>query len=248
MSLKPKEHGAYAIVVIPMLTALAASNVSLVGIAVIVAALAGFFAHEPLLVALGHRGGRVQREAPNARLRTTYLLMLSFAAGAMSMWCGTADVRASLVGCFLFAIASFALAISRQHRTLGGQLFGVVALSVPSVPILLAGGMSVQQSLVVWGVWLLGFVSTTLAVRGVIAAQKKQPRALLFSGVGLSSLAIAGAVWGGIWLPLATLPMVAASWLLMMWPPPARYLKRVGWTLVAATLATAALIAIGFYV
>ncbi len=245
VSLKPKEHGAYAIVMIPILTALVTSDASIVGAAVVVASIAGFCAHEPLLVALGHRGRRVRRDAPVARSRATGLLLLSVLAGTTAMWFGTPGVRISLVGCLLLAIASLTLAVARQHRTLGGQLFGVAGLSVPCVPILIAGGLSVPQTLLVWSVWLLGFVSTTLAVRGVIAAQKRQPRALHWSGLGLTTVAIAGAVWAGIWLPLASLPMIAASWLLMLWPPPAKYLKRVGWTLVVGTITTAAIVAIG---
>ena len=245
ISLKPKEHGAYAIVTIPMLTALITSGISLVGVAVVVTSLAGFFAHEPLLVTLGHRGGRVRRDAPGARPRAIGLLLLSVLAGTTAMWLGTPVVRITLVGCLLLAIASLTLAVARQHRTLGGQLFGVAGLSVPCVPILIAGGLSAQQSVLVWAVWLLGFVSTTLAVRGVIAAQKRQPRTLHWTGLGLTTVAIAGPAWAGIWLPLATLPMIAASWLLMAWPPPAKYLKRVGWTLVAGTIVTATIIVIG---
>ncbi len=248
VSLKPKEHGAYAIVMIPMLTALVTSGVSIVGVAVVVASLAGFFAHEPFLIALGHRGGRVRRDAPDARSRATRLLLLSVLAGSTAMWFGTPGVRIALVGCLLLAIASLTLAVARRHRTLGGQLFGVAGLSAPCVPILIAGGLPVQQALLVWSVWLLGFVSTTLAVRGVIAAQKRQPRTLHWSGLGLTTVAIVGAAWIGIWLPLATLPMIAASWGLMAWPPPAKYLKRVGWTLVAGTIATAAIVVIGLKV
>lgn len=245
VSLKPKEHGAYAIVTIPMLTALVTSGASIVSVAVVVASLSGFFAHEPLLVALGHRGRRVRRDAPVARSRATGLLLLSVLAGTTAMWFGTPGVRITLVGCLLLAIASLTLAVARQHRTLGGQLFGVAGLSVPCVPILMTGGLSWQQTLLVWSVWLLGFVSTTLAVRGVIAAQKRQPRTLHWSGLGFATVAIAGSASAGIWLPLATLPMIAASWFLMVWPPPAKYLKRVGWTLVVGTIATAAIVLTG---
>jgi hypothetical protein len=248
VSLNPKEHGAYAIVMIPLLTALLSSDPSVVGVAVVVASLCGFFAHEPLLIALGHRGGRVQRDAPHARSQATWLLVLSVLAGATAMWFGTSSVRGALVGCLFLALASLTLAVARQHRTLGGQLFGVASLSAPCVPILMAGGLSVPQTLLVWSVWLAGFVSTTLAVRGVIAAQKRHSRTLHWSGLGLATVAITGAAWAGVWLPLATLPMIAASWLLMMWPPPAKYLKRVGWTLVIGTIATAAIVAIGLHI
>ena len=67
VDLKPKEHGAYAILIIPIATSLAISGVSVTGGAVAIASLAGFFAHEPLLVVLGRRGLRAKRDAPQAR-------------------------------------------------------------------------------------------------------------------------------------------------------------------------------------
>src|SRR5690606_3444286 len=125
VSLKPKEHGAYAIVIIPMLTALLTRDAGIVGVAVVVASLAGFFAHEPLLVALGHRGQRIRRDAPEARARAMGLLSLSVFAGATAMGFGTPTVRLTLAGCLGFAILCLMLAAARQHRTLGGQLMGV---------------------------------------------------------------------------------------------------------------------------
>ena len=245
VSLKPKEHGAYAIVMIPMLTAVVTQGVGVVGAAVVVATLAGFFAHEPLLVALGHRGRRVRRDAPEARTRALGWLSLSVVAGTLAMGFGSPTVRLSLAGCLGFAILCLTLAAARLHRTLGGQLMGVAGLSVPCVPILIAGGMSVPHAAVVWLVWLIGFMSITLAVRGVIAAQKRQPRTLHWWGLGLATMAIVGAAMSGIWLPLAALPMVAASGWLMVSPPPAKYLKRIGWTLIGVTIATAAFVACG---
>jgi len=41
-------------------------------------------------------------------------------------------------------------------------------------------------------------------------------------------------------LPIATLPMLVMSWYLTLDPPPAKQLKRVGWTLVVGTIASAA--------
>ena len=40
--------------------------------------------------------------------------------------------------------------------------------------------------------------------------------------------------------------MILASWCLLVWPPPAKHLKSVGWALVAATTATGLLIVQAF--
>jgi len=46
---------------------------------------------------------------------------------------------------------------------------------------------------------------------------------------------------------LASLPMLCASWYLLLAPPPAKQLRRIGWTLVAVTVATAiCMLAINF--
>ncbi|WP_413431992.1 YwiC-like family protein [Crateriforma spongiae] len=239
VSLKPKEHGAYAIVMIPLFSALLSVGPSWVGVAIVVASLAGFFAHEPILVAMGHRGGRVQRGAPWARALALGLLGLAVAAGAFALWSADLPTRIALLACLALSTLCFAIAIVRLHRTLGGQLLGVAGLSLPCMPILLDGGLDRSNSLLVWLVWLLGFASTTLAVRAVIAIQKRQTTVASWIGLEFTTAATIGLVVNQVWLPLAAVPMIAGGWGLMFWPPPAKHLRRVGWTLVAATMLTA---------
>ncbi|MCA9137296.1 MAG: YwiC-like family protein, partial [Planctomycetales bacterium] len=93
--LKPKEHGAYAILGIPICTALIMTGPTVVGSAVAVASIAGFLAHEPLLVAIGHRGKRAQRTTPNARKRMVVLLALAFACGLIAIAAGSIAARYS---------------------------------------------------------------------------------------------------------------------------------------------------------
>ncbi len=240
--LSPKEHGAYAILMVPVFSSLAISGCNTVALGVAVASIAGFFAHEPLLVTLGHRGARAKRLAPQAKPRSIKLIAVAGIAGALAMAGGDDATRAALIGCLLAAAVSFALAVAGKHKTLGGQLFGVIGLSAPSVAIVSSSGLSVSHALVIWSVWLVGFTSTTLAVRGVIAAQKRRPRLLYWSALSVTTpVTFAGPVLGNP-LTLAALPMVVGAWGLMFFPPPAKYLKRVGWTLVAVTLATALIV------
>ena len=173
-SLKPKEHGAYAILAIPLLTAIAASGVTAVGFATAVAAVAGFIAHEPLLVMVGHRGQRAQRGTPGARWRLIVLLGIVAIAGGCAVIQGTRESRWVLLSCGCLAISSFAIAVVGKHRTLAGQLWGVAGLSSPCVPVLVSGDYPIQLAIQVWLAWVLGFASTTLAVHGVIAKQKRR--------------------------------------------------------------------------
>lgn len=237
--LKPKEHGAYAILGIPIVTALVVARPTLAGVCVALAAFAGFLAHEPLLVSLGHRGTRARRTTPAATRRLIVLLGITIVCGCVAMVVGSTAVRYSLLGCGVLAVASFALAIAGKHKTLGGQLWGVIGLSVPFVPIMLAGGMTTHQTIEAWTTWLIGFAATTMAVRGVIAAQKRHSRTIHWSAITVLTLLVAAATYAAFALPIVTLPMLAMSWYLMFDPPHAKQLKRVGWTLVVGTVASA---------
>lgn len=238
-NLKPKEHGAYAILGIPIATSLIIGGPTLVGVCVAVAAFAGFFAHEPLLITLGHRGSRAQRETPAARKWLFLLLALTVICGCVALAAGSFAVRCSLLMCGLLAASSFALAIAGKHKTMIGQLWGVVGLSVPCVPILLAGEFATQVTLEAWGTWLIGFAATTMAVRGVIAAQKRKSRTVHWFAVTALTSLISGLAACEMTLPLASLPMLFMSWYLMFDPPHATQLKRIGWTLVGGTVASA---------
>jgi YwiC-like protein len=238
-NLRPKEHGAYAILAIPIVTAISITGPTWVGLCVAIASITGFLAHEPLLVALGHRGARAQRTTPAAQQRLGVLLTVTVVCGVIAIVAGTMSVRYSLLACGALAITSFALAIAGRHRTLGGQLWGIVGLSVPSVPIMLAGDVPALLTIEAWGTWLIGFGATTMAVRGVIAVQKRQSRALHWGVIGGLSVAVAVLTLAGFKLPIVTLPMISMSLYLLYAPPHAKHLKRVGWTLVVGTVASA---------
>lgn len=244
--LHPKEHGAYAILAIPIVTALIIAGPNLIGVCIALAAVTGFLAHEPLLVAWGHRGCRAQGNTPAAKTRLLTFLSITSLTGCTAFFAGTASVRWSLVACIVLASTSFALAVAGRHRTLTGQLWGVAGLSLPCVPILIAGGLNTTDALAVWTIWLVGFSASTLAVRSVIAAQKRQSRTQHSLVLATLSLLVAlNCFLSEYWL-LASLPMMALSWYLLIAPPPAKHLRRVGWTLVAGTVVSA-LIVVGLF-
>lgn len=237
--LKPKEHGAYAILGIPLATALLIAGPTLIGVCVAIAATAGFVAHEPLLVAWGLRGTRAQRNTPAAKQRLAWLLGVSAICGSVALVLGSTAVRVSLLGCLVLAVVGFALALAGKHRSLPGQLWGVVGLSATCLPILFAGGMPLVQVVDIWLVWLLGFSATTLAVRGVIAAQKRKPRSIYLAVFGLLTVVLLGLAVSSHPRVLVAMPMWTMSVYVLAWPPPAKYLWRVGWSSLGCTLATA---------
>lgn len=235
-AMEPKEHGAYAILGIPIVTSLIIAGASVSGVCIAIAAIAGFLAHEPLLIVWGLRGQRAKRSTPAARKRLLLLLLLTLAGGTTALILGSPAVRWALLACALLATTGFALAIAGKHRTLGGQLWGIVGLSVTCLPILLAGGLAVSTSLEIWTAWIIGFTATTLAVRSVIAAQKRKPRSIHWVGIGALSLVVAALTVSPYSLAIVTLPMLVMSWYLLIAPPSAKHLKRVGWSLVVCTV------------
>ncbi len=240
--LHPKEHGAYAILTIPILTALVVTGPTLAGVCIAVAAVTGFLAHEPLLVAWGHRGHRAQACTPGAKPRLLILGSIVIVTGSAAFLAGSPSTRWTLLACLALASTSFVVAVVGRHRTLGGQLWGVSGLSLPCVPILLAGGFTMEIAVATWAIWLIGFWATTLAVRSVIAAQKRQPRTIHISILALLTLLVVASGFLPAIQLLSSLPMIALSWYLLITPPPAKQLRRVGWTLVAGTIFTALLL------
>jgi choline-glycine betaine transporter len=93
-SLLPREHGAYAQVIFPLLTALALGGITVSALLLVIATVTVFLAHEPVLVLLGNRGGRAKREtsAPAGR-RLAWLVVVGLAAGLVGLWLAPSAAR-----------------------------------------------------------------------------------------------------------------------------------------------------------
>lgn len=244
-SLMPREHGAYGQLALPLLSALALAAPSWASLALTVGFLAAFLAHEPLLVALGQRGGRARREhgarAVRRGIALTALAALGVGLGALL---GGSDVRAALVlpGVLALALAPFVLA--RRERSLAGEVLAAAALSATALPVARAGGAPLAAALVLVAVWSVGYAEATVVIRGVIAASRGDasarlplraalPAATLLAGVALWPLGpFARALCLGV-APLGALALVLA-----LFPPPARRIRAVGWGTVAASVVT----------
>ena len=80
-SLWPKEHGAYAQLLAPLALALVHGPITPASVALAIASVLAFVAHEPLLVVLGLRGTRAAREeGPRARRH-----LLALGGGALAL-------------------------------------------------------------------------------------------------------------------------------------------------------------------
>src|SRR5512139_2368612 len=117
-SLLPREHGVYAEVLFPIVTALIIGPASPGGVCFAIAIIAAFLVHEPVLVLLGRRGGRIKRElgAP-ARQRLVLLASIAAASGVIGLWNATTPVRIAFIVLVPVAVPLAFMVATKQEKT-----------------------------------------------------------------------------------------------------------------------------------
>lgn len=252
-SLLPREHGAYGQLLLPLATALASGRPGAAAWLLAFAVAAAFLAHEPLLVVLGRRGERARAgHGARARRRLGLLASVTVVAGVSALasaGAGTGAGPGTLLPLGLGAALPLGLGalllafIDRgQERTTAGETLAAATLAAAGVPVALAGGVPPPQALGAWLAWALAFAATTAAVRAVIAVHKGRAVLVETHLLLAASAAWAAAVAFGLSSVAAALPLLSAGWLLRLRPPDPHHLNRVGWSLLAASLATAGLL------
>jgi hypothetical protein len=237
-SLWPREHGAYAELGLPVAFALISGRPTWRAFALAFAAMTAFLATEPLLVALGRRGQR-HRGDRRALLWASALIVLAVSLAGAAMDATLA--RASAIPVALCAVGAV-LIVLRRDRTLPGETLLSTALASAAIPVAVASSIDLRDAISTTFVWGTGFVAATIAVRGVIASVKhKTPPSRTTAAVACVPLLAAGlAAMGALrwWTVLAATPLVLVATVIAIRPPAPRALRSVGWTLVAATVAT----------
>ena len=243
----PREHGAYGQLLLPLATALAISGVHVSAILTAIAALAAFVAHEPLIVLLGGRGVRAQREQ-----RRTAISWLAASSGIAIVAGLGAVVSAPPDKRWLFAwplaaaaVLAVLLANGREKSTLG-EIVSAIAFASVTIPISMATVSSPLRGFIVAFTFASLFIVSTLGVRVVVLTTRgggdphavrltrwQLAAALAVIGVGLF-LAVLSDVSAGV-AALAILPGVTVAIALALRPPPARRLRTVGWTLLSTS-------------
>jgi hypothetical protein len=258
MPLFPKEHGAYGQMAFPLLTSLLTSLI-VTGITVgsllfVLAVIAGFIAHEPLLVVLGLRGPRAKREDGRTAMWWLALLVIVLAAaGLVSFRWMPAGHRWTVALPLVPSLYLFWAAISGHGKSTTAEVAVAIAFSLTAVPLCLFGGPSVATGVIIAIAFAANFVLATLAVRAVIVKVRGggDPRqaalirrsVFVLSGVIAAALGVVAAVRALPAVPLiSVVPGIAvALWIASNPPPPSR-LRAVGWTLVTTSAVTAALL------
>ncbi len=241
-SLAPKEHGAYGQLGVPLVAALASGRPGIASVLFTLASALAFAAHEPLLVALGHRGERLRaRDGSRARRRVWLLALGALSTGAAGI--ALLPVAAppwALLPPFS-AVALLPWVMAGREKTLAAELLAATALASAGVPVAVGGGVAFRVALACWIAWSLAFGAAIVAVRAVspryrASSRRWTPAALLAFGaaIALGSVGFDPVVAAG-------LPLLGLGAAVFVLDPPARALKRVGWGLVAASVASAAL-------
>lgn len=251
-SLLPREHGAYAELGLPLLSALSIGRPIAPMFLLAAAAVAGFFAYEPLLVLLGQRGARARKEdGARARHRLALLAGLAGVLGAGALALAPPAARWALAVPALPLLLMAVLMAKGRATGPAGALVAAAALASVSVPVAAFGGAGRRTALLLGIVWVVGLASYTLAVRAVLDQGRRRPSP---PGRTLSMVLILGA-WAGVaaagwtgWLPwiapIVLAPLAAGSFVtLIVFPRPQR-VAILGWAAVAGSVLTAVLLVV----
>ncbi|MFO0761945.1 MAG: YwiC-like family protein [Byssovorax sp.] len=252
-SLAPREHGAYGQLGLPLVTALCMGRPGASAVLLAVASLAGFLAHEPLLLVTGQRGSRAAREVgARAYRRLAWLGAIMAIAGGLGFLLAPPAARLAVILPLGLAALLTPFILRKQEKTAAGELIAAAALSSAAVPIAFAAEVPAALVWSAWLSWCLVLGASTLAVRSVIA----HARAPLALGrrlvLPILALVAGAAVAASGWLTppaaLGALPMLGLALGLAAQPPSPRSLKKVGWGLVASSVLLGAALVVGAHV
>jgi len=221
------------------------------------AVVGGFFAHEPLLILLGMRGARVQREhRTRAGAWLAALVISAGSAAALAVcWLPASSLGALLVP----AIPAIPLAIAivaGKEKTWPAEICASLAFSGAAFPVAVAAGATIATAATIATVFALNFVLATLGVRAVILGARGggDPAAVQYTRRAVMALACVIPVALAIgfargflpWTaPVAAVPGITTALWLAATLPPASRLRRLGWALLGTSALTAGILIVG---
>ena len=236
----------------PLVSGLALGGPSWAGVAFAVLPVAGFLAHESILIVMGARGERI-RSTQDAHARRRLVRLGAVALVAAVAFALTAPGGAwapALLPAGLAGVVGVVL-LARKTKTLVGELLVATTFSSVHAVLAAAGGAASRATYLPVAVWTVSFAMATLSVHALKYRFKGR-------GPGHWAVGVAPALAGGVVLlgavalmaghPLAgvaaaLLPKASVVLALSFLPANPRHLKRVGWSFVAADGFTLVLLA-----
>jgi len=233
----PREHGAYAQLGISLVMALTLVPGSLWAWGQVLATVLVFLASEPVLVLLGRRGEEQKKNGAVLARRRLGAFLLVLVVLLSWLWGGN-PLRQTLSNLPALGLGAglLWLFLARREHSISGELLAAGAFSFASLPVLVVGGMDPAHALMpVLGMAALNGLGTIL-VRSFLASLKREsawPRLVpVLLGVALT----VGAGIGSLPWPLilAPLPLTVLALRVLVSPPSASELRKVGWLLTLA--------------
>jgi hypothetical protein len=250
----PKEHGAYGQVTFPLVAAFGVAGLSIAGVLLAVAVVAGFLAHEPAAIALGQRGPRARRDFDRAgRAWLVFCLVVLIAAGLSAGIQLDPIVRWSLAVPVIPAAVLIVAMLKGREKSWLGEAAVALAFAGVAVPVTIAAGASPSIGWAVAIPFAVLFTTTTLAVRVVILRVRGggDPHATATTRRATVAVAIVSILTAWLlamagWLPRSVVitcaPGVVTALLVAARPPAATQLRSLGWTLVAVSILTTVIV------
>ena len=246
----PREHGAYAELLFPIVSVLLGGAATTSTWLLAIGAVGAFLANEPLLVLFGQRGTRMQREESDRAKRALLLFSLvALGAGIAGLVLAPTQVQYTIVVPLLLGVTLVMLAIQGLERSMFGEGLAAATLSSIAIPLGLSAGLGRTVTLSVALLWLTTSLLGTAAVRLTVARTKAKTdedlRRVAFKRgilILVSSLAIIVGVVGlsgsrdGLSILAAAMPVALVVLAVAALQPTARRLRLMGWSLVAANL------------
>lgn len=252
-SLLPHEHGAYGQIVMPLLCGLALGHPGVAAWLLAAGAFLGFLSYEPLLVATGRRGRRVEEDhGVRARRLALWILVPAASLAGAGFALSPPEARWAAAVPPVLAAGIAILVWLELERTVPGELAVGVALSSAGFPVGVAAGARPGAAAAAWLAWSLGFAAATLAVEVVLARSRAplrdpardpgMPALGLVALLQVTAVALAAVRLVPAPVPLAVAPMALSSLAVILLRIPARKLKVVGWLAVCGSTATLAVL------
>ncbi|MEM7137997.1 MAG: YwiC-like family protein [Myxococcota bacterium] len=248
----PREHGAYAELLFPMVSVFAGGSPTRATWMMALGAVACFLANEPLLVVFGARGNRMRRDhGERAKRMLGVFAVVALTAGGAGLWWAPPRARVAVALPLLLGAGVAWVAIQGRERSRFGETLAAAALSSVALPLGLTAGLSVTVALTLTAVWLIAALLATAAVQLVVYQTRakeelelRRARSMRAWLIGLSlGVVVAGAAVlfgtrGAGWISLGIAPVALVVAGVSIAQPTAHQLRSVGWGFVIANLSS----------
>jgi hypothetical protein len=248
----PREHGAYAQLVFPILSGLLLGRPGWVAFGFAAAAILIFMTSEPVEIVLGVRGSHPrERQGSQAKRQLALIAPFAAATGLAALAAAPRFARLAALAPIAVAAALIPIVLSRRLKTLTAEILAALGFAGLHPLIGASSGLRGPALVDPAAVWFLAFTTATLAVHAIKARHMHRDPWLPPAALVASIVVALGAVFLAIDHPArrtaacaAAIPavMVIAVNLLRLSP---RSLKAVGWCVTAADVAALAILVFG---